>query len=559
MKILASDKVVAQRKKTSTSGIGLAPPSYGFTFLDNSTVQRKENKTGMPDNLKSGVEALSGTDMSDVKVHYNSSKPAQLNALAYAQGNQIHLGAGQEKHLPHEAWHIAQQKQGRVQATRQMKDVAVNDDKGLEQEADVMGLKAAQGSKDATQQQKAPAESFTNIVQRKVGYEYELDGAVSERHTSTILGGKKKSDLEKGEVIADKGGFLVTADEIPGKEGGGSDVEIIIRELDDRTPQGLATLQTTVEKVIEFLTALNGKVNRGPVNAGEFGGKSDVFIEGAVDSGILQSSIGMSLKALVRFRSGEMGRYHENKANAMTNHADPLRAMAYDSQVNKHYYLRGYGANTLAYTVSLKMVQGYWPKLEPWYQQEIAGLVSVIVMPPVNARVNSPLPYAKASAGAMMARTNFSTAIQQLSGPAKIQIQDSARWVAMLLKTITILSAHHIDKPVVLSDKVFPKGSIKPDDGKEVNLNIELKNWLPHLVGIFPKDALTEKNYPPELGNAEGKHLESMGKFDSGMDPGFKDTDTPRPVFEFRKQLRVPLHHLFDVTVGIWELAHQGT
>lgn len=106
-------------------------------------IQRKPNNTGMPDNLKSGIENLSGMDMSDVKVHYNSPQPAQLNALAYAQGNDIHVGAGQEKHLAHEAWHVVQQRQGRVQATMQMKEgIPVNDDPGLEHEADVMGAKA---------------------------------------------------------------------------------------------------------------------------------------------------------------------------------------------------------------------------------------------------------------------------------------------------------------------------------------------------------------------------------------------------------------------------------
>jgi len=41
--------------------------------------------------------------MDDVQVHYNSGKPAQLNALAYAQGTDIHVAPRQEKHLPHEA------------------------------------------------------------------------------------------------------------------------------------------------------------------------------------------------------------------------------------------------------------------------------------------------------------------------------------------------------------------------------------------------------------------------------------------------------------------------
>lgn len=108
-------------------------------------IQKKENQTGLPDQLKSGIENLSGYSMDDVKVHYNSDKPAALNAHAYAQGTDIHLGSGQEKHLSHEAWHVVQQKQGRVKPTMQMKGrVNVNDDAGLEKEADVMGARALQ-------------------------------------------------------------------------------------------------------------------------------------------------------------------------------------------------------------------------------------------------------------------------------------------------------------------------------------------------------------------------------------------------------------------------------
>jgi hypothetical protein len=104
-----------------------------------------DKNTGLPENLKAGIENLSGLSMNDVKVHYNSDKPAKLGALAYAQGNEIHLGPGQEKHLPHEAWHVVQQKQGRVNPTKQFKTmlgVAINDDIGLELEADVMGARA---------------------------------------------------------------------------------------------------------------------------------------------------------------------------------------------------------------------------------------------------------------------------------------------------------------------------------------------------------------------------------------------------------------------------------
>lgn len=113
------------------------------------SIQRKANNTGLPGNLKPGIENLSGFAMDDVKVHYNSAKPAQLKAHAYAQGSDIHLAPGQEKHLPHEAWHVVQQKQGRVQPTRQLKSkVAINDDAGLEKEADTMGEKALKVSEN---------------------------------------------------------------------------------------------------------------------------------------------------------------------------------------------------------------------------------------------------------------------------------------------------------------------------------------------------------------------------------------------------------------------------
>jgi hypothetical protein len=98
----------------------------------------------MPDDLKTGIESLSGLSMDHVRVHYDSPQPAQVQAHAYAQGSNIHLASGQERHLPHEAWHVVQQAQGRVQPTMQAQGVAINDDRGLEQEADVMGAKALQ-------------------------------------------------------------------------------------------------------------------------------------------------------------------------------------------------------------------------------------------------------------------------------------------------------------------------------------------------------------------------------------------------------------------------------
>ena len=174
------------------------------------------NRTGLPDNLKSGIESLSGLSMDPVKVHYNSSQPAQLNALAYAQGTDIHVAPGQEKHLPHEAWHLVQQGQGRVQPTMQMKDgVPVNDDLGLEREADEMGGKAAAMQRVSKSIDSEPIDSIP-IRQRKSTTAVQI---MERNLTSTEQGHKqllafhpvsqpyiqKKSDLHKpaGQLSAD--------------------------------------------------------------------------------------------------------------------------------------------------------------------------------------------------------------------------------------------------------------------------------------------------------------------------------------------------------------------
>ena len=139
--------------------------------LEQAPVQKKENNTGLPDNLKTGIENLSGNSMDDVKVHRNSDKPAQLQAHAFAQGTDIHLASGQEKHLPHEAWHVVQQKQGRVKPTMQMKGkVNVNDDAGLEKEADVMGEKAIKnvGARYSKMTPKSNNQVGNEVIQRVI-------------------------------------------------------------------------------------------------------------------------------------------------------------------------------------------------------------------------------------------------------------------------------------------------------------------------------------------------------------------------------------------------------
>jgi hypothetical protein len=132
-----------------------------LTQLQNASMPARAD--GLPPPLRTGIVALSGMDMSSVAVHRNSARPAQMNALAYAQGDEIHLGPGQEKHLPHEAWHVVQQRQGRVRATTQLAGFAVNDNAGLEREADAMGARALQMQRGGASQPEKMAQSASTI------------------------------------------------------------------------------------------------------------------------------------------------------------------------------------------------------------------------------------------------------------------------------------------------------------------------------------------------------------------------------------------------------------
>ena len=90
---------------------------------------KSENKSQKIDkNLKSGVENLSGLNLDDVKIHYNSEKPTQIQFEKDIQGRDIHLAPGQEKHLSNH--------------NRIISNLSINNDSALEHEADILGKKS---------------------------------------------------------------------------------------------------------------------------------------------------------------------------------------------------------------------------------------------------------------------------------------------------------------------------------------------------------------------------------------------------------------------------------
>jgi hypothetical protein len=109
----------------------------------------------LPDATRAKMEHSFGADFADVRVHHGDHA-GNVGAEAYAEGSNLHFAPGRyapgsqagDELIGHELTHVVQQRAGRVAAPAQHKG-GVNDDPGLEAEADAMGAKAAAGHKVA--------------------------------------------------------------------------------------------------------------------------------------------------------------------------------------------------------------------------------------------------------------------------------------------------------------------------------------------------------------------------------------------------------------------------
>ena len=73
--------------------------------------RRGRNQGHLPDEL---ARRLRQADLDQARAHIQPAGPAAVAAPAFSQGDPIHFAnPGSEQHLPHEAWHVVQQRQGR--------------------------------------------------------------------------------------------------------------------------------------------------------------------------------------------------------------------------------------------------------------------------------------------------------------------------------------------------------------------------------------------------------------------------------------------------------------
>lgn len=164
-----------------------------------------ENRTGMSDELKAGLEGISGLDLSRVRVHRNSGEPAGFNALAFARGRSIHLAPNQERHLPHEGWHVVQQLQGRVKpGPASMNDMVIHDDPRLEAEADRLGdLAAEQGTGAPPPDRPLARGSLGDSSRQPLQREVRVNGGRQRVNEADYLPGGARSSVGSRHPVAD--------------------------------------------------------------------------------------------------------------------------------------------------------------------------------------------------------------------------------------------------------------------------------------------------------------------------------------------------------------------
>ena len=234
--------------------------------LEATQLKSERNNTGLPDNIKNGVENLSGQSLNDVKVHYNSDKPKQMKAHAFAEGNQIHVAGGQEKHLAHEAWHVIQQKEKRVSPTTKINGLNVNTDKSLEKEADVMGAKAASlgnNPQNSTLQLKSSSSSGRGVVQGLFGFGEKKEEGPEKKGEEAQLAEPGTAGKVSTELNTIKGDSNKIYKDVQLLDNPGKEPETVTDTLMGNTKSATETVKTGVFSAIASLAGPIMKIGGG--------------------------------------------------------------------------------------------------------------------------------------------------------------------------------------------------------------------------------------------------------------------------------------------------------
>jgi len=416
--------------------------------------------------------------------------------------------------------------------------------------------------------QHAGAERAEGVVQRALGYEYELgDVTTSKREHG------EDTRLAKGETLfsGSRDGFQITADDPPaGSSDPLSDLELIVHPpLDDTKPANRGRVENTMTSMQDFVNELRGlyaqykastRSKFVSIPATDFDGDEGKYLHASSDNsfgaGVLQATAGLSLAALAQIRSGAAS------ARAGEAAVSPELALHREKRdAQKRLAGPGGGGDTEVFGRALAAISGLKNSmgqlLKPEDQAALAGVISLIVAIPINAWSQSlsggTIPYPKAVASQLMQRTDFATILQQLPFDAFYAVARFPHWTEMLIHIVNQSISPPPKKALTKASPIFPGKFQSPEIP---TLSLSLGYWFEWLHGLGPMDLLTEKNYPEEVYGAKGKGqaaaVESLGGYGKKMDPG-EDGQGPRPIFEFRSLGRVMPSELVEAGLAVWD------
>ena len=193
--------------------------SVGFDFSKTSILSETPPNDSLPRDLQVNMENAFGADFSNVKIHKNSRQATELNALAFTQGEKIHFAPGEfnpNSHsgrnlIGHEITHVMQQRNGIVNPTAVLgKGISLNNDQGLENEADSFGRKATKGininkyhsaSLGIRNSIRSSVQAKSNVIQRDIKGSQNLKrGKMELNFTKNDATAKGVSASEEGTV-----------------------------------------------------------------------------------------------------------------------------------------------------------------------------------------------------------------------------------------------------------------------------------------------------------------------------------------------------------------------
>jgi hypothetical protein len=480
-------------------GMGASASRPGFDFTKVPVHSPEKNRTGLPDRLKDGIEALSGLSLDGVRVRYGSREPARFDALAYARGREIHLAPGQERHLPHEAWHAVQQMQGRVRASSWTMGEGLNADPGLETEADAMGERATRVTAACGAEPPLPPLPVASpVVQRKVGFEFESTGDQKWRFQG------RDDDDEKWAGIANTKDILLPTPS--DKAGAGADkgnVEFITKPLADwetvaKTMAELETMTATIRENTPY--ALTAAQN---TKAGEktelaqhrIVAPADLVAKPQATIGVGAASIEGLFTALIRMNQGQ-------------GPTEDTQALEFDTTI---------ASNTLVYRMntSLDEAKGFiatactaagfnFATLSENAQKEIVGFVTIILKTLWDAYSNSGATLTDPKyAFPLMPRTDFRSMLATLDAGARDLFVNL--WQGGQLPTA-------INATYPLNGVIFPGGYTGTDARR--HRGPTKRQWIDSIVGgQDPKDLLSPPPAFPR--HSQTPRPEGLGAYSS--------------------------------------------